>query len=807
MKTAWHLVLLTAITFLVNVPFFSPRLVFVHDTLDNFIYFHYTYSDVYCQGEFPRWVPWLGYGMPYDFHIFDALLPTHYVAMASGWLFGVKDALLLFKLSMFLSQLLFVLGLYALSNKLCSSRLAVWAICLGALLTNAWLHNCLLNFTIFYLLPLVLYWLLEFFETARPGYLWAAGIVEALSLLGTLSYIAPLHLLILVAFVLAYACRDSSRALLLVRWRNFVHPLFFVFAVLLALQDCLVFGMDAEIIAPGRDPLTGNVRFDEFLYFYRQPLAGMLTALTLGHLTNGDMTNYVGFLPLLTLGYGLMRRRDPAFLALLAVAFVLLWFALGGYFSRACYYGFPLMNKFRQISYAFNVLKVFVLLLGGLGFDQWLRDVRGLSGAGPTVLGKWGWLAIAALLCAFAADFCYSVRPNDLTDCWLNYCDRSFAEGPGTRFILMARYLCYAGVLGGILIAVWKRAERKLLGLLGAALLAVYVADVGAYYLAMVHYTRFVPDTVAIGDAFDVCPLTYDEQRTQFDARTPPPGRARNIVRILRAASAKPQAANDATLYASLYLLFRVDPIEPTYRLDLILPGVKRMIESVGGTVSASYTNPGIFLPHKDRFKQTLGWRLPKIRIVREAEFVGSVSEACVKLRTEENPQDRLIIVGEDGASAKPQAAIDDVRVTKYSANRIEIDVVAGAPGWLYDADAFDRGWQATIDGRRADVVRANVGCKAVPVQEGRQHVVLFFDRGLRDWVCWGVAGSAAFFGWVLIGGVLVIGWRVTGGGWRAAGEGEETSAARGPLLLWSACAIMVSVGCAFVLVPAMIGH
>ena len=191
-SAARHLLLLTMVAFLVNLPFFSPHLVFIHDTLDNFIFLHYTYSEVYCQGEFPRWVPFMGFGMPYDFHIFGSLLPTHYVAMACGWLFGIKDALLLFKLSMFLSQVLFVLGLYVLSRRLFTSMAPVWAVCLGALLTNCWLHNCLLNFTIFYLLPFVLYLVLAFFHTAKPGYLWAACVVETLSLLGTLPYVAPL---------------------------------------------------------------------------------------------------------------------------------------------------------------------------------------------------------------------------------------------------------------------------------------------------------------------------------------------------------------------------------------------------------------------------------------------------------------------------------------------------------------------------------------------------------------------------------------------------------------------------------------
>ena len=504
----------------------------------------------------------------------------------------------------------------------------------------------------------------------------------------------------------------------------------------------------------------------------------MLVALTLGHLTYGDMTNYVGFLPLTMLGYGLMRRRDTPFLAMLAVAFVLLWFALGGNFSVACYNYFPLMNKFRQISYAFNILKVFVLLLGGFGFDQWLRDVRGLGSNHGDAVGKWGRLGIALLLVGFAADFVYSVRPNDLTDCWLNYCDKSFAQGPWTRYGLMGRYLCYTGVFAGTLLAVIPRVHRKLLGLMGTALFAVYVADVGSFYLAMVKYTRFVSNTVEVGDAFHVCPLVYGEQRIRFDAKAPPPGRARDIINILKDAGGEFPPSN-STLYASLYLLFRVDPINPTYRIDLVTPGIKRMIESAGGALPANHGRPGIYLPNSDRFKQSLGFGMPKIRIVRAAKIVSNDA----------------IILDESLASARPQTVPgDDIHVTKFSANRVEIDVVADTPGWLYDADAFDRGWKAAIEGQPAQVFSANAGCKAVFVQKGSQHVVFYFDRGLRDWMCSGVIYSAAFSGFVLLGGVVVIGLRERDG--RGDGETKNAPAATSLLALriWSACAIAASL-------------
>ena len=80
-------------------------------------------------------------------------------------------------------------------------------------------------------------------------------------------------------------------------------------------------------------------------------------------------------LPLAGLAYGLVRRRDAAFAAIAALAFVLFWFNAGGWFTTATYYCVPLMNRFRHIGHILDTAKVFLLLLGGMGLDRLLQDL------------------------------------------------------------------------------------------------------------------------------------------------------------------------------------------------------------------------------------------------------------------------------------------------------------------------------------------------------------------------------------------------------------------------------------------------
>jgi hypothetical protein len=83
------------------------------------------------------------------------------------------------------------------------------------------------------------------------------------------------------------------------------------------------------------------------------------------------------------------------------------------------------------------------------------------------------------------------------------------------------------------------------------------------------------------------------------------------------------------------------------------------------------------------------------------------------------------------GASATPPPAEpgpavggEFARVTLYAPERVEIDVVAAAPGYLVLTDAWYPGWQATVDGERVPVLRADVLFRAVAVDAGPHRVV-----------------------------------------------------------------------------------
>ncbi len=93
-----------------------------------------------------------------------------------------------------------------------------------------------------------------------------------------------------------------------------------------------------------------------------------------------------------------------------------------------------------------------------------------------------------------------------------------------------------------------------------------------------------------------------------------------------------------------------------------------------------------------------------------------------------------------DGASSNEFA-----RVTRYTPNAVDIRVRADAPGWLVLTDAFYPGWEATIDGRAAEVLPANYAFRAVRVEAGEQTVSMQFRPG--SWVVGRLVSIVAVLG------------------------------------------------------------
>ncbi|MBI1882302.1 MAG: YfhO family protein, partial [Chloroflexi bacterium] len=78
--------------------------------------------------------------------------------------------------------------------------------------------------------------------------------------------------------------------------------------------------------------------------------------------------------------------------------------------------------------------------------------------------------------------------------------------------------------------------------------------------------------------------------------------------------------------------------------------------------------------------------------------------------------------------SAGQPSPNDQVEITSYQPERVEIATSLDSSGWLVLTDAYYPGWQATIDDQPAEILQVNIMFRAVEVPAG-EHTVVFEFR------------------------------------------------------------------------------
>ena len=80
----------------------------------------------------------------------------------------------------------------------------------------------------------------------------------------------------------------------------------------------------------------------------------------------------------------------------------------------------------------------------------------------------------------------------------------------------------------------------------------------------------------------------------------------------------------------------------------------------------------------------------------------------------------------------KPLQDNPNLKFVDYNSHRIrlEVDIMTGHQGILVHADAWDSRWSARVNGQDARILRANIGSRAVVLDEGRNQIEFEFARG-----------------------------------------------------------------------------
>lgn len=721
--------LLLAMLLVVNhAPFVTPRVQPANDTVYVFQIFHYFYADFLTAGDLARWLPYGMYGVPATFDQVICLSPACYLVGLAGGLAGATDTLLLLKTAFLLEKFVFLAGLYLLTRCIYATRLARLLICGTAVLTLVWVYNLWWDWRIFYLLPLQLHLLVQFFRQERPVYLWLTGLAYLASLPGSLIYFAPVTLLILTA-VAGVLTLDRPRAwwcLLTLSGAN-----------LLGLAACLVLAavygwmtvhsLDGiASLAHGRDLTTGRVPVEEFLNYGPRVNREVFTALLTGWPAYADNTHYVGLLPLFCAAWGLFHVRTPVFWALLSAALLLTLLSLGGTTARLAYH-FPLMDIFRHTGLLYGPVKVLLLLAGGCGLDALLQRLLHPGPHPPAAAFPLARLPLLLLLAAVPLDLWAAAAYRDLENHWgvqpLTAADVNLllVAGRFLLYALLAAGLAVLGRTGRLARAPWRTGAA-------AAVALVLLADAGSF-LGLTHLvTPRLSRRSAEEESVRAGPLAFREQRLD-DPYDPAACAA-----LHRYTYPRPRLSHP--FYTMAYNFLQVDPPYPRFRTDQLSREALTLLQ-LRAAHPRQWPEDDWLPPEDDWLLDALGVTGPKLRVTRDVRPVppAALHEAVRALP----PSSRAVVLPLAEAEAPVPSDMDtspagDCDVLHFSANALVVKarVTGGRDAWLYYADGWHRDWRCTVNGRSAAVLRANVGFKAVRLAPGASEVRFTFNGGRR---------------------------------------------------------------------------
>ena len=495
-----------------NLPYLDPAFIPIHDGMQNYQIFHYFYNELLTNGEFPRWIAYGSYGIPADFVQWVGLSPAQYLAGGVGWLLGVENTLLLFKFSMLFAVAMFAFGLSLLSQRLFSTLLTRFMVVAGGILAVNWLYQPFWDFYVFYLLPLVIYLVIRYCDSGRAGFLWLAGIVELFSLVGNLSYIAPVHFwLVLVPLVLPIFIRQPGLLTGLWQRQNRLHPYLALFILLgLLLAYFALHSVDfTTSLQPGRDPESARVPLKNFLSYGGYNLQAALLGMVSGYLVYTDNSFYVGLPPLLLFVYALFTVRNPFFLGLGLSILAIAWLSFGGLFARLVYY-LPGMDLFRHLALMFGIWKILLLLAAGFGLERLLtRKKEDKKRWQPD---RWTLFFSAALLLLVGDAALFQTELGHLPSQQISW---GLIHGIVLRLSAM-RLVVYALVIGVVWIGQKKSPPKKRPVFAPLLLLAMaYLFDMGSYQMRFLYLYPYMGREIP-ANLFRTGVVPFQSRRTPY---------------------------------------------------------------------------------------------------------------------------------------------------------------------------------------------------------------------------------------------------------------------------------------------------
>lgn len=715
---------LTAILFAFKFPNLKDSVIPAHDGLYTFEVFHFFYNALFSHREFPLWAPYGFMGVQTDYFINNFLGPTQVLVGGIGLLLRVENVLFLYKISVFFQFFIFLTGNWLLSRELFRHRVTRWVVTLSLSLGAFSLLQIFFDLIFLYTVPITLFFIFRFFRMGQGRWFYLAFLSAALGMWGNIGYFGVVYLYF---YLIVFACLSWGRWSV---WRALLRPSIYDLSLLV-----LAVGASAAYLLSvhnefsnlhfypvgERDPETYRSTLKDFLTYNGTPsLREIAAEFVLGKSFMGDLSLYVGLLPVFFFSAAALRNRSREYWAFFAVFLFFGSVALGGWTAEAVYH-LPLFSYYRHIGYLWGIAKIPLVFAAGFALEALADRVSSYSRSpDPRFPWKEFWKGVPLPLVFLPALFFISQK--DLwTAPYFQFSSdtalavKLFAFRLGVFAILMA-------LLGWIAL---KRASFLYHGVCLAAL-AFTLIDTGSFHWGRRTLFPLNPEPKEYRPLTDTSPWEFRGIRADFP------------IFPMDALAERFYNRSGGVRYIMHHNFDRTESIPPQGRMDFISEGLFDLLQLRGFRFLQEPDAPSKDAP----LAAALGYFSPKLSFTSRPVFVENEEAAKKILSVSKDFDARPVLISKTGPAFSAASALrkDDIpfveRVEAFSPNRLRLAVSIPTSSWLIYSDAWHPDWTVLVDGKERPLLKANLAFKAVNLNAGEK--IVEFRFGHFGWLHWG---------------------------------------------------------------------
>jgi hypothetical protein len=147
--------------------------------------------------------------------------------------------------------------------------------------------------------------------------------------------------------------------------------------------------------------------------------------------------------------------------------------------------------------------------------------------------------------------------------------------------------------------------------------------------------------------------------------------------------------------------------------------------------------------------------RLPRAYVVCQAVHVSSPEQALEAVTAPDFDPARKVVLEAVARQVTEPCDLQEATLLPSPPNQATIRAILPQPGYLVLSDTFYPGWQVTVDGQPAEILRANGAFRALPLDAGTHEVWFRYRPGsfVIGAVCSVTALIGALLVWILASG------------------------------------------------------